>query len=180
MIKIGRGPGTVIGRGVITGVGVEENNRFDLPPGSTFQVTFHFPEGDLYMDVVPGPPQVDFNPNSCVTRITLHPTTTVTGGTGAYEGASGSGTATSHILVIAGRAEDGSCLSPSAPPISRCRGFIRPERSPCPELPPVELWAERTRRPTTATQAAPPWPTFGLCAFRWATDLIRPAAASTT
>lgn len=117
LVKVGVNPGTVVARGVITGAGSEENDRALVPPGSEFHVVFHFPQGDLFMTNTPGPPQVDFNPAACLSRITLHPTTRVTGGTGAFAGASGSGTSTANLTVLGGRNDDGSCQGPTSPPI---------------------------------------------------------------
>jgi len=117
IVKLGANTGTVVGSGLITGAGTEENTKHDVGPGQPFKVTFTFPQGMLFIDNVPGPPQIDFNPTSCLTRITIHPVTTVTGGTGAFAGASGAGTATTDITTIANRGADGNCLPPSSPPL---------------------------------------------------------------
>lgn len=50
-------------------------------------------------------------------RVTLQVNNVVTGGTGVYAGASGVGSGVSHITQIRGRADDGSCLPLSSPPI---------------------------------------------------------------
>ncbi len=90
VVKIGTNTGTVVGRGVITGAGREENNRLQVPRGAPFQVEFSFPQGQLFQTITPvGPPKVDFNPVTCVARITIFDTTIVDGGTGAYAGATG-------------------------------------------------------------------------------------------
>ena len=115
IIKLGANTGTVVGRGLIDGAGTEENTKHDVGPGQPFEVTFTFPQGMLFIHNVPGTPQIDFNPTSCLTRITIHPVTTVTGGTGAFAGASGGGTATTNITTIANRGADGNCLPPSSP-----------------------------------------------------------------
>ena len=118
VVKIGANTGTVVAQGLITGAGREENNRLQVPRGGPFQVQFMFPQGDLYQTITPsGPPQVDFNPTTCVGRLTFTHTAVVTGGTGAYAGATGGGTAVANLTVIRGRNADGSCLPDTAPPI---------------------------------------------------------------
>ena len=118
VVKIGTNTGTVVARGVITGAGREENNRLQVPRGAPFQVHFSFPRGDLFQTITPvGAPQVDFNPTTCVTHVTIFDTTEVTGGTGAYAGATGRGVATAKLTIIRGRNADGSCLPESAPPL---------------------------------------------------------------
>ena len=121
------GPGTVIATGVVTGVGSEVDTREQVPPGSPFQATYTFREGQLFATVAAaGRPQVEFNPRSCVTTITLVDTATITGGTGAFEGASGSSTDTVRVTSVAGRGDDGRCLGPEHPPIFEL-GIIRSE-----------------------------------------------------
>ena len=111
------GPGTVIATGVVTAVGSEVDTREQVPPGSPFQATYTFPQGQLFATVAAaGRPQVEFNPWSCVTTITLVDTATITGGTGAFEGASGSSTETVRVTSVAGRGDDGRCLGPEHPP----------------------------------------------------------------
>ena len=118
VVKIGTDTGTVIAQGVITGVGQEENNRSEVPRGAPLQVEFTFPEGKVFQTITRvGPPEVDFNPTTCLARISIFDTTEITGGTGAYAGVSGSGVATVRITVLRGRNADGSCLPATAPPI---------------------------------------------------------------
>ena len=118
VINLDGEPGTVVATGsLIYGAGVEENTRPLVPPGSPFQVTFTFAEGQLIHTVVPGASQIDADPVTCVTRIVSHPTTFVTGGTGVFAGATGTGTATTRRMVVAGLDATGACLPPTAPPI---------------------------------------------------------------
>ncbi len=117
IVKLGANPGTVIAQGPFYGVGTETNTRHQVPLGSPFNVTFSFNHGELYLNAIPAPPQVDSDPISCVTRITLQVNNVVTGGTGVYTGATGTGSGTSNITQIRGRAADGSCLPLSSPPI---------------------------------------------------------------
>ena len=125
VVKIGTNTGTVVARGVITGAGREENNRLQVPRGAPFQVEFTFPDGKLFQTITPvGAPTVDFNPTTCVTRLTIFDTTQVTGGTGAYAGASGGGVATAHLTQIRGRDAAGACLPATSPPIFEM-SFVR-------------------------------------------------------
>jgi hypothetical protein len=115
VVKLGASTGTVVARGLINGAGTEENTRHNVLPGQAFDVTFTFPAGTLSMHVLPGQPEIDMNPTSCLARITLHPFSKVSVGTGAYTGAQGEGFGTSNITTIANRAADGSCLPPPSP-----------------------------------------------------------------
>jgi hypothetical protein len=118
VVKVGTDPGTVVASGAITGVGSEDNNRLQVPRGAPFQVTFHFRQGDLFQTITPvGPPQIRFNPATCVTTTTIQDTTLVTGGTNGLAGTTGSGTATANLTSVAGRGNDGRCLGPGSPPI---------------------------------------------------------------
>ena len=117
IVKLGANPGTVIAQGPFYGVGTETNTRHQVPLGSPFSVTFSFDHGELYLNAFPTPPQIDSDPVSCVTRVTLQVNNVVTGGTGVYAGATGTGSGTANITQIRGRAADGSCLPLSSPPL---------------------------------------------------------------
>ena len=110
---------------MINGAGAEETNGLQVPRGSPFQVEFTFPQGKLFQTITPvGAPTVDFNPTTCVTRVTIVDTTVVTGGTGAFADATGSGVATANLTSIRGRNADGSCLPATSPPIFEM-SFVR-------------------------------------------------------
>lgn len=118
VVKVGSDPGTAAATGVINGVAIENNDRLGVPRGAPFHVTFSFPQGDLFQTIAPaGPPEIQYNPTTCVTTTVLHDTTTITGGTNAFAGASGTGTATANLISVAGRNSDGSCLPPDAAPV---------------------------------------------------------------
>lgn len=117
VVKIGANTGTVIAYGPYYGVGTEENTRHQVPLGSPFQVTFTFAHGSLTQTARPAPPQIVSDPVTCVSRVTLQVPVVITGGTGVYAGATGTGSGTSNITMIRGRADDGSCLGPATPPI---------------------------------------------------------------
>lgn len=114
-VRIGANPGTTFARGVINGVGVENNNRLQVPPGAPFQVVVSFPEGDLFETATPAGAQVEFDPFTCVTRSTIESNLVITGGTGSLAGASGDVHATAQLTAIGPRDGNGACLGPDAP-----------------------------------------------------------------
>jgi len=118
IVTVNQSPPTVIARGTLTGVGTEVDNREQIPPGRPFQATFIFPQGDLFATVAgAGRPRVAFDPSTCVTRLTIVDTETITGGTGAFAGARGRSTDTVHVTTVAGHGDDGKCLGPDSPPL---------------------------------------------------------------
>ena len=117
VVKIGANPGTVAGTGVINGVGVENNNRLQVPRGSQFQAVFSFAEGDLLQTATPVSARSEFDPATCVTRTAIFNTFVITGGTRGLAGASGGGSGTANLTTISGRDEAGRCLPPDSPPV---------------------------------------------------------------
>jgi hypothetical protein len=117
VVKIGANPGTVAATGVINGVGVENNNRLQVPRGSQFQVVNSYAEGDLFETATPVSAESHFDPATCVTRTTIFNTMVITGGTGSLAGATGSGEGTANLTAIGPRGSDGACLGPDAPPV---------------------------------------------------------------
>lgn len=129
IIQVGGGPSRIVATGVITGVGTEVDNRTQVPPGSPFQATYTFSEGELFATVArAGRPQIEFNPSSCVTTVNIVDTSTITGGTGAFQGASGSSTDTVRVTSIGARDGEGRCLPPGSPPLFEI-GIIRTDGS---------------------------------------------------
>jgi hypothetical protein len=117
VVKIGANPGTVAAAGVINGVGVENNNRLQVPRGSQFQVVNSYAEGDLFETATPVSAESHFDPSTCVTRTAIFNTFVITGGTRDLEGITGSGAGTANLIAIGPRGDDGACLGPDAPPI---------------------------------------------------------------
>jgi len=115
---VGRGPSTVVAKGPISGEGTETNNHLTKVPGETFQSTLSYPDGAVHIDVHPGPPNVQFNPDSCVTTITERDTFNITGADGIYAGATGSGTSRLRVILEGARAATGDCAGPGTPPVS--------------------------------------------------------------
>jgi len=129
IIQVGNGPSTIVATGVITGAGTEVDNRTQVRPGSPFQATYTFSEGKLFATVAAaGRPQVEFNPSSCVTTVDIVDNSTITGGTGAFQGARGSSTDTVRVTSIGARDGEGRCLPPGSPPLFEI-GIIRTEGS---------------------------------------------------
>lgn len=117
VVKVGANPGTVVGIGVINGVGVENNNRLQVLPGSEFNATFSFAEGDLLQRATPVSAQSQFDPATCVTRTAIFNTFVITDGTRGFAGVSGHGSGTADVTVVAGRDSEGRCLGPASPPL---------------------------------------------------------------
>ncbi len=108
--------GKVFAAGVINGAGTDvELSSTDNPDGSSSGVDqFVFPQGTLTVTHFENPGEFSFNPRSCVGRFSFTGTFTVTGGTGAYAGATGSGTDVGSGVFVAKRNPDGSCSEEEA------------------------------------------------------------------
>ena len=106
-------PGMVVAQGPITGVGAVH-----VTGGSatSFTVRYDLPDGNLFLTVSPTSQNFEPNPTSCSARITSTATVLITGGTGSFSGASGTGSATSRARVMWPR-ERGECLIFQGPPI---------------------------------------------------------------
>lgn len=102
------GARTVVAAGVINGVGTEviESN----PPGIV-TLRWIFPDGTLF---VTGSYTFDVHvdPRTCLRTVALAGTWEITGGTGRFEGATGSGTFSGSNRILGTRAADGSCGPP--------------------------------------------------------------------
>ena len=98
---------TVIANGVITGVGTEVITS--NPPGVA-TVTWTFPEGTLSVTLTYAFTNV-LNPRTCLRTITLNGTWEITGGTGDFTGATGSGAFSGTNRILLNRAS-GSCVPP--------------------------------------------------------------------
>jgi hypothetical protein len=117
IIRAGAGPALVVAHGIINGFGTETDNAQVLP-GHPFDSRSTFPQGELFTTITyDGPPSVSFNSTTCETRVELTDRFVVTGGTGNYAAATGSGTDTVHVTEIAARSSTGRCLGPKSQPI---------------------------------------------------------------
>ena len=117
VVKIGANPGTVAATGVINDVGVENNNRLQVPRGTPFQVVNSYAEGDLFETATPVSAESQFDPFTCVTRTAIFNTFVITGGTRGLAGATGGGEGTANLTAIGPRGDDGACIGPDAPPV---------------------------------------------------------------
>lgn len=118
---------TVIATGVITGVGEEEFLSQQEGPSGTFvgSSNFVFPEGSVTVSVEGVAEPHFFGPGGCFIRNTIRGTYEITGGTGAFSGASGSGEFSGVNIVLASPSDTG-CSVESARLVSsiRLRGVI--------------------------------------------------------
>lgn len=109
-------PGMVVAHGPIRGVG--EVRVTPAPPGATFTFTssYEFDEGTLFVEVTTLDGSFEPDLKSCTARLTSTSQVEITGGTGSFEGASGTGTASSRGLLIGQRGPKGACLLFQQPP----------------------------------------------------------------
>ena len=99
----------VIASGVFTQAGVDHE-------GSHNTGTFVFPNGTITVKHSPGTGTQTFNPKTCLLQVNLHGTYKLLGGTGAYQGISGSGTYKLSILSIG--AKSGGTCTRIKPPVA--------------------------------------------------------------
>ena len=100
---------SIIARGVFTAGGVDHQ-------GSKNVDTFVFPGGSFKVTHSNGTGPQTFNPKTCLLTVNQHGTYTLSGGTGAYAGISGSGKYQLSILGIGARS-GGKC-SKTKPPVA--------------------------------------------------------------
>jgi hypothetical protein len=99
---------TLRGKGTYTGL-VNGNGTFTAGEGDHFGATLRTPKGSLHLDVTSGPSNDRFNPGACLLSFAGTDTFDVVGGTGAFKGATGSGSDTTRGSLVFGRNKDGSC-----------------------------------------------------------------------
>jgi hypothetical protein len=110
-------PTMVNASGPVSGIGyATQVDTGEAPDGGTGVVTLHFAHGDLVADFNEFNFQMKFNPMACAAGTTSQGTMTVTGGTGAYAGASGALTFTTSGQIVGERGARGECLAMQAPP----------------------------------------------------------------
>ena len=110
----GAASGTVVATGPVTGQGT-----FTQTPGDVFEIIVDLPEGSLFLLVEDTSRAVDNNEKGCVVQFSGTGTVVVTGGTGAFSGALGSGTHSWRGHTGFPKNADGTCNYAAAP-----RAFI--------------------------------------------------------
>ena len=109
MTTTANGPVSVIASGaVFTAGGTDQENQ------QARTSVFTFPKGTVDLKHSPGTGTQTVNPKTCLVTINFHGTYTITGGTGAYSGITGSGTYKLNILGIAAKV-GGKCDPNKAP-----------------------------------------------------------------
>lgn len=101
---------TVYAAGPITGVGTDFLLGEGVAPstGTTQRMTETvFPGGSTFNTLTVQENNLAFDPRTCVARITGRSHLDITGGTGAYQGVTGSGEVTFHAISIAERTPEG-------------------------------------------------------------------------
>ena len=99
--------------GPIRGAGVLTQEFEETAGGDVVHAVWHLPRGTVTADAAEDF-GVDFDPTSCRGTATASGTWVITGGTGAYAGASGHGTFTGAGTIIGARDDRGRCLGPES------------------------------------------------------------------
>ena len=107
-------PGRVVAIGVINAQGTAQQVSVQQNPDGSFTGVniYTFPAGSVIVQFTGRPTSFQFDPVRCITSFAVSGTFTIIGGTGAYAGASGSGTFTSEGQSILRRTVSG-CSPPS-------------------------------------------------------------------
>lgn len=110
-------PTRVAATGPVQGSGTETQTDQDIPGGEAVTFTWHFAGGTVSGEAVES---YSFAPDltSCTAKSASTGTWRITGGTGAYAGAAGSGTFTSRGSFTGARDPNGACDPAAAPKTS--------------------------------------------------------------
>ena len=100
--------GTLFAVGPVTGVGL------DIESETSETSVFQFDDGSFNVSHPATSDDFTFNPTTCVGRDRFTGTYSLSGGTGAYAGISGSGTYRGWAIFVAERNPDGSCSEDEA------------------------------------------------------------------
>jgi len=106
-------PVHVVASGPISGTGTETQTEKNTAAGQTNYVTLHFPNGTVHLKA---PEKFAWLPNlkTCSATAKGGGTFTITGGTGAFKRATGSGTFTDRGTLLGARSASGQCLGPKS------------------------------------------------------------------
>lgn len=110
-------PAHVVARGPINGIGTVAADR-ETGGGRVHQVTLRFDRGTVRLDLRltrEGEGWETPNRRTCTAKRFGRGTFTITGGTGAYEGATGNGKFMEGGIAIAQRTRSGNCLGERTP-----------------------------------------------------------------
>ena len=99
--------------GPIRGAGVLTQEFEETESGDVVHAVWHLPHGTVTADAAEDF-GVDFDPISCRGTATASGIWVITGGTGAYAGATGDGTFTGSGRIIGARDDGGRCLGPES------------------------------------------------------------------
>jgi len=110
-------PVAVQANGPISGVGTVTQIARSASGGREVNlVTLRFATGTVRL-VAPERSGWKIDARSCAAKAFGAGTFRITGGTGAYRGARGSGSFTNHGVALGARSADGACLADKAPPV---------------------------------------------------------------
>jgi hypothetical protein len=98
--------------GPVPGAGTETQSDLDTPDGEVVAFTWHLPGGDVQLEAVEDY-SITFDLQACTAKGRGTGTWTITGGTGDYAGAAGSGTFTDRGSFTGAR-DHGVCEGPES------------------------------------------------------------------
>ncbi len=107
-------PARVIAKGPIAGAGIETQTEEEVGDQQISYAVMHLPDGDVSA-IFRENFTWSINLRACMARGTGGGTFTITGGTGAYTGATGHGTFADRGTLIGARDSGGRCLGPDSP-----------------------------------------------------------------
>jgi hypothetical protein len=102
--------GTVVATGPVNGRGT-----FAQTPGDVFEIVVDLPQGSLFLVIEDTSRAINTSQRACLVRFSGGGTVVVTGGTGAFSGASGSGSHSWGGHTAFPRNTDGTCNWGAAP-----------------------------------------------------------------
>lgn len=117
-------PVRVVAAGPIHGTGtLTEHVVKETPHGGVLAATIKLPDGKVRLRVHDRE-SMRLDLRSCTARQVGHGTWTIVSGTGAYRGASGSGTFVRRALIVGAFDADARCLGESAPPAAQAGTIV--------------------------------------------------------